>query len=369
MRIYFIEEIVRVTRLGLGPLTGNGMRTNLLIFAIVLALSACQPAEKGRASFEATAVKAREHKVQSIPLSGKLTNGCAEVSGLAWYGEHLIILPQYPGQFSSEADGRIYAISRERIEGFLDGNSRAPILPREIIFIAAGVAERIRGFEGYEAIAFKGNRVFMSIESKPGEQMMGYLIGGAIAPDLSVIRLNPESLREMPTQTHLENMSHEALFVVNDRVVSLYEANGANINSNPSAHIFDLSLRALGTIPFPKIEYRITDASAPDSEGRFWVINFFYPGDRVNLKPAPDAWGAAYGLGSTHSRSATVERLVEFRYTDTQILATQRAPIQMELLEDGRARNWEGVVRLDQRGFLLMTDKYPETILGFVSAQ
>jgi len=30
------------------------------------------------------------------------------------------------------------------------------------------------------------------------------------------------------------------------------------------------------------------------------------------------------------------------------------------------ARNWEGIVRLDNRGFLLATDKFPTTILGFV---
>ncbi len=29
-------------------------------------------------------------------------------------------------------------------------------------------------------------------------------------------------------------------------------------------------------------------------------------------------------------------------------------------------RNWEGIVRLENRGFLLMTDKYPETLFGFV---
>lgn len=342
---------------------------SLLILAIVLTLSSCQPAEKGRVSLKMAAGIPREHKVQSIPLSGKLTNEWAQVSGLAWYREHLIILPQYPARFSSEADGHIFAVSKDRIEAFLDGRSRVPILPHEITFIATGVQEGIRGFEGYEAITFKGNRVFMSIESKPGEQMMGYLVDGEIAPDLSEIRLNAESLREIPPRAHLENMSEESLLVVKDKVVSLYEANGANINPNPTAHVFDLSLRALGTIAFPSIEYRITDASAPDSEGRFWVINFFYPGDRAKLKPAPDVWGATYGLGPTHSRSTTVERLVEFRYTDTQILATQRAPIQLELLEDGRARNWEGLVRLGQRGFLLMTDRYPKTTLGFVSAQ
>jgi hypothetical protein len=313
--------------------------------------------------------KPREYKVQSIPLSGKLKNAWAEVSGLSWYGEHLIILPQYPSRFSTEADGRIFAITKARIGAYLEGNSRGPILPREITFFAGGIEERIAGFEGYEAIAFKGNRVFLSIESKSGEQMVGYLVKGKMAPDLSVIRLDPESLREIPPQTRLENMGQEALFVANERVVSLYEANGVNINPDPSAHIFDLSLRALGTIAFPSIEYRVTDATALDAKARFWVINYLYPGDRAKLKPAPDTWGAAYGLGPTHSRSVTVERLVEFRYTNAQISSTSRAPIQLELREDGRARNWEGLVRLDQRGFLLMTDKYPETILGFVPAQ
>jgi hypothetical protein len=354
---------------GAGSFTRNEIKASLLILGIVLPLFACQAAEKGRASSEAATSKPHEYKVEAIPLLGKLANEWAEVSGLAWYREHLIILPQYPDRFSSEADGRIFSISKERIQAFLDGNSKAPILPHEIPFVAVGVEEGIKGFEGYEAIAFKGNRVFMSIESKPGEQMMGYLISGEIAPDLSAIRLNPGSLREMPPRAHLENMSEEALLVVKDRVVSLHEANGANVNSNPSAYIFDLSLRTLGTIAFPRIEYRITDATSPDSEGRFWVINFLYSGDRAKLKPAPDAWAAIYGLGPSHSRSATVERLVELRYTGTQISANHSAPIQLELLGDGRARNWEGVVRLDQKGFLLMTDRYPETILGFVSAQ
>lgn len=367
MRICLLKEIVRF-RGGLWYTTRNRVRVSLILLAIILPLCACQAGEKGRASTGAGTGKPREYKVKSIPLAGKLKNEWAEVSGLAWYRDHLIILPQYPDRFSSGADGRIFAISKGRILAFLDGNSRAPILPREIPFVAVGVEEKIKGFEGYEAIAFKGNRVFMSIESKPGEQMMGYLISGEVATDLSAVRLNPESLREIPPQAHLENMSNEALLVVKDRVVSLYEANGVNINANPSAYVFDLSLRALGTLSCPQIEYRITDASSPDSEGRFWVMNFLYPGDRAKLKPAPDVWAATYGLGPTHSRSATVERLVEFQYTDTQILATRRAPIQLELLEDGRARNWEGLVRLDQRGFLLMTDRYPKTILGFVSA-
>jgi hypothetical protein len=35
-------------------------------------------------------------------------------------------------------------------------------------------------------------------------------------------------------------------------------------------------------------------------------------------------------------------------------------------LESDTPRNWEGIVRLDERGFLLMTDEDPDTILAFV---
>ena len=116
------------------------------------------------------------------------------------------------------------------------------------------------------------------------------------------------------------------------------------------------------------IEYRITDSTDLDGTGRFWALNYFWPGDKTELKPAADALAAKYGEGSTHARFTTVERLVEFQYTETGISLVDTPPIQLELIDDDNSRNWEGVVRLDGIGFLLMTDTHPETILGFVPA-
>ena len=48
----------------------------------------------------------------------------------------------------------------------------------------------------------------------------------------------------------------------------------------------------------------------------------------------------------------------------TGIQRTDKSPIQLEL--GLLPRNWEGIVRLDNRGFLLVTDQYPVTILAFV---
>ena len=69
--------------------------------------------------------------------------------------------------------------------------------------------------------------------------------------------------------------------------------------------------------------------------------------------------------GETHRQHSAVERLVEFEYGQDQITLTQTAPIQLKIGAEGR--NWEGIARLDTQGFLLMTDKFPETILGYVA--
>mgnify|MGYP001028236145 CR=1 FL=1 len=309
-----------------------------------------------------------EQLVRVIPLAGTLADKDAEVSSLAWYGDYLIVLPQYPDRFASQDDGQVFAIPKDDILAFLDSTSDAPITPQDVAFVATGLARQIQGFEGYEAIVFQGNRVFVTIESKPGTSMLGYLVAGEIAPDLSVLCLDATTMTEIPPQADLSNMTDETLLVAGDRLITIYEANGAAVNPEPVARSFDLSLQPLDSIPFPTVEYRITDATDLDSGGRFWALNYFWPGDDAKLKPAPDALVAKYGEGLTHARFTTIERLVEFQYAETGISLVGAPPIQLELIDDDHSRNWEGVVRLDGRGFLLMTDMYPETILGFVPA-
>jgi hypothetical protein len=85
----------------------------------------------------------------------------------------------------------------------------------------------------------------------------------------------------------------------------------------------------------------------------------------MELLPASDPLAESFGKGPTHSRLPMVERLVEMQYDASGVSLTGAAPVQLQLamLE---TRNWEGLVLLDGRGFLLATDKYPSTILAFV---
>ncbi|MGD8518109.1 MAG: hypothetical protein PVG54_14195 [Anaerolineae bacterium] len=307
-----------------------------------------------------------EVEVTALPLSGALNDPDAEVSGLAWYGDSLIILPQYPNFATGSGDGNLYALPKAEIVTYLDGQAAGPLNPRAIPFVAPGLADTIRDFEGYEAIAFDGERAYLTIEASPGWEMQGYLVAGQIASDLSGLLVEPTTITPIEPQTELGNKSDEALLVAGEWVVTLYEINGARLNPAPVAHLFDQALTPSGTIPMPHIEYRITDATALDSANRFWAINYFFPLEFDQI-PDTDPLVERYGAGATHLQYQTVERLVEFQYDTTGIRLVDRPPIQL-VLSSETGRNWEGLVRLDDRGFLLMTDRFPGTILGFVAA-
>ena len=310
----------------------------------------------------ATGIAVNELTVQEIELEGEISQADAEISALGWYGEWLILLPQYPERFENQ----MYALSLQEITGYLDHEIKKALTPRPIPMDMDGLNESIPGFEGFEAIGFDGNKVYLTIEASSGGKMHGYIVSGTVSggePPAGV-RLDSTSLQEIPLQAKLSNYSDESLIVFQGQIYTIYEANGVNVNPNPTAHIFGPDLKPTGTITFPNIEFRITDATSADSDGRFWAINYLFPGDLGKLRPAADAL-------SDNGRSQStgpVERLVAFQITNEDIVIDTRQPIlTLRLLENGEARNWEGIARLGARGFLLATDKFPGTILGYVA--
>lgn len=335
-------------------------RDRLVALVLVILLVACATPIP-----EPAPGTALEQPVTEIPLAGPIASQRAEVSGLAWYRDYLILLPQYPTFSSAPGDGAVYALAKADLLAYLDGATTGPLEPFPIPFLAPGLAEEINGFEGYEAIVFLGDQVFLTIEASPDGGMKGYLVSGTMAPDFSGLTLNTAIVPEIEIRGDEPNKSDESLVVAGETIVTIYEVNGRAINASPVAHLFDTDLTPTGTMPFPQVEYRITDATALDNRGRFWAINYFFPGDK-DLRAESDPLAERHGKGPTHARYEAVERLVEFRYIDSGIDLADTPPIQLELLPSV-ARNWEGLVRLDDRGFLLVTDLFPDTILGFVA--
>ncbi|MEO0645290.1 MAG: hypothetical protein AAFZ17_03885 [Cyanobacteria bacterium J06650_10] len=301
-----------------------------------------------------------EQPVVAIPITGPLADRDAEISGLAWYEDWLIMLPQYPGRLNDQ----IFALAKSDILAFLQGETSAPLAPEPIALTSPDFANEIEGFEGFEAIAFRGQRAFLTIEAEAGGSATGYVVASVLADDLSELVVDPLSIAESSAQSSSPNKADEAIVLTQEAVISIYEVHGVAVNPTPQAHRFDFELNALPAIAFPNVEYRLTDATALDERDRFWAINYFYTGDR-DLLPLRDPLTIRYGRGPTHRQQRTVERLVEFEYRSEGIRLTNTAPIQLELAKSGR--NWEGIARLEDQGFLLVTDKFPDTILGFVA--
>jgi hypothetical protein len=307
---------------------------------------------------------AAETAVTTIPLAGDISRRSAEISGLAWYGDWLILLPQYPTFSSGGEDGLIFALPRADILAFLDGTKSGPLEPIDIPVIAPGLEQDIPGYEGFEAITFDGDRAYLTLEARPITGMTGHLVSAEMVPDLSTLTIDVGQITAVESASGLANKSDETILLAADKLLTIHEANGIEVNNVPVAQRFTRDLQPSGTLPFPPVEYRITDATALDQDGRFWAINYFYPGE-PELRPMVDPLATTYGQGATHAQQDGVERLLEFQFSESGISLLDQPPIQLELLPDD-LRNWEGIARLDDRGFLLVTDKFPQTILGFI---
>jgi hypothetical protein len=304
-----------------------------------------------------------EIKINEIELAGPITDRNSELSGMTWYEGWLILMPQYPNYPDYEGAGRLFKIHYNKLLEYIVGDVPLPITPEEISINVDWFQKNIPGFEGFEAIAFQENKVFLTIESEP-EKIIGYVISGIIDDEISEIILDTLKVVDIAPQADVPNASEESIFLYENKVFTIYEANGVNINPQPVVHVFDLELNPLGTINFPNIEYRITDVTAVNSENEFWAINYFWPGEREFYRPGADKLSEMYGTGETHAKTDVVERLVKYNIIAGIISISQQAPIQLRL--DTEARNLEGLVKLDDKGFLICTDKYPRTILGFI---
>jgi len=326
-------------------------------------------APPARQQQSAVADTVEEAVVRPIRLNAPLDDPNVEISGLAWQGDTLVILPQYTSPWGPADQHRLWGVARSEIDRFLADTTSAPLDPFPIALDARSVRAYTGAYEGCEAIAFRNDTFYIVTESgrSGANGMTGHLLRGQVSPGLKRIDLDGGSVQKLPRQTDLPNMSYEALLVNTDTLLALYEANGDSVNDAPRAYRFDRALQPLGSTPFPTLEYRLTDATAVDEDRRFWVTNYFYPGEEELLQPAKDSIAIHHGIGASHARSRVVERLVEYRITRHGIRRTDRAPIWLRL-GGGTGRNWEGLVRYGD-GFLLATDRFPKTILAYVDGE
>ena len=303
-------------------------------------------------------VLCEEVKVQEIKLSGIITDKKQEISGMDWYQDRLFLLPENMGGF-------LFSISKSEILNAIKSGKNLPITPKKTRFKTPDYSSLIKGFDGFEAIAFDGDKIYITIESEHRGEMVSYLAWGKIDSKSLEVVMNEEDLKTIKTPIQLNNLSFESLLINDENIIMIYEANGSNLRKNPTQSVFTHKSKSISQVNFPNIEYRITDATRMDNNDRFWVINYFWPGDKKLLNPGEDSVLNKVKQGSSHFKSDQIERLVEFQMNEGEISISDTKPIQL-FLESDVSRNWEAVARLDDKGLLIATDKHPRMIFGYV---
>ena len=309
-------------------------------------------------SFFLSFIYSNEKHVREILLAGDILDPNNEISGMDWYQDQLFLLPE-------NLNGYLFIIPKKRIDAFLYSDNPYPIKPKKINFKTPNYKTLIKGFDGFEAIEFNKDRICISIEANYKNNMTSYIIWGTINPNTYEIKIVEENLKEIKTPIQIDNMAYESIISIEQKVILLYEANGLNLQKKVQHPTFSFDDFSIENIDGFNIEYRITDATKIDSNNKFWCINYFWPGDSQSLKPSKDSIFKKSRKGLTHQKSKVVERLIECKINANSIRISDNEPIQL-VLDEKDSRNWEGIVRYNNDSFIIVTDKYPRMILGFV---
>jgi hypothetical protein len=301
-----------------------------------------------------------EVPVRTIELSGPAASLAAELSGLAWSGDTLLLVAENPYIYAADGfAGMFFALEKADLLTYLDAVDPAPLEPRPVPIMAPDIRASVPNFDGFEAAAFWEDRIFLVIEARRADgTTYGYLVRGTAAPGLAHITLDFDRVVELPPPSDQPNIGYESLFVSMGIVVVIGEANGLGA----VAMVFDTGLNYLDSMLFPPVPYRLTDVTPPQN-GIFWGINTGV--GSVESDPLVERSGE----GATHRHRPQVERMVAFEFSADasayRVEVVEDSPVYLEL--SILPRNWEGIARLDGRGFLLVTDLWPRTLLGFVA--
>lgn len=273
-----------------------------------------------------------------VPLDGLIADRKQEISGMTTYKDNLILLPE-------NLNGYYFYIPFDKIINTLTTGDT--ILPVQKTFTTRKLKERYPGLDGFEAIAFNGDDVYIMVEIKIYGKMAGLLIWGSIIPSTMEIDIPEENIMLIKSPAQIDNFSFESLTITDDQLIIIYETNGFETIDRPFQYVVNLDDMSINKTPFPHIDFRLTDATSI-IDNRFWMINYYWTGDKKTL-------GVPNDVG--------IERLVEFKLGYNGIERSSSEYITLDNLD--HPHNWEGLVRFG-KGFLICTDKWPRMVLGYI---
>ena len=304
----------------------------------------------------------QEHRIaplQEIVLAGDIAKAESQISGMAWWRNTLVLLPQYTDWRRGKSV--LYTIPEKTIRAYLDTETPMPITPEELPIVVPKSISAHAGFEGLEAILIIQDRVYVTVEISHNGLMQAYLVTGTIAK--TGVTLTDTRI-PLPAPLQIPNMAFESLSAYQNDVIAFFEVNSPRLPVQSVAYLCEKGIAPCVPLPLESVMFRITDATRSNSRRQLWILNQSFKAIEKKLQSTMETDPCSTLLGNTKGYG----QLMPFQLTTEDIRRDTSRPvlcIQMQHV-DKRIPNFEGLVRLDRKGFLVITDAYPRTLFGFV---
>lgn len=300
-----------------------------------------------------------------IKLSELASDRNAEYSSLCWYEENLILLPQYPSYFRSKVDKDIiFMIPKDKLSNAIKNKGKKVIEPETIEVINNKVYQLLPGYEGFEGICYDGEFFYLTVEYNAASNQ-AVIVKARLTEDKQQLEILNDQHLILDLPTNVFNASYESIFIFDDHIYVIYEANGRIVNKNRIAKKISKDLQTVEDVRFDTIEYRITDVTSFDKTGRGWAINYFWPGDADHYLPDEDFIPNKFP--NENNVEFGIERIIPLIINDNKIeYDKSRDPIYVKKEMRDVSYNWEGIVAYRDDSFFLVTDKFPQTVLRFL---
>lgn len=303
-------------------------------------------------------VKAQDFTVNNISLPPEIAYYDNQFSGLYVYEGKLFVMSE--SRLQDNAEAKLYSILLTDLDHKMADTSY--VLPYKkyhiynLDLLRENMQARGDDYEGLEAIVIKDNDVYLSVETATPSNncylLKGQLSDTAVVMDLKVMLPLPKPIT--PENKHVYNAGFEAMTMIDESIVSVFEYNYFEKN-NCAIAITPWSYTGVAyqKNPIEAIPFRITDITKT-SKTTFTAINFFYKGDGADeVYRVPKTDKANDKLIRDGFGYKSYCRLVKLKYKKNKFTWEPLWDLPVAYM----SYNWEGIAAYKE-GYFIINDKY-----------